>query len=91
MNAKSLSEIRKKLKQLTESHSLFGKKVFKVWINETEPPEEGSTDSWDACLQAVKDADILISLYNGNAGWAKEGGDIEGRCGSTPSYMAKRG
>jgi hypothetical protein len=28
------------------------------------------------CLQAVKDCDILVSLSNGNAGWAKNGGDI---------------
>ena len=33
-------------------------------------------DSWDVCLQAVKDCDILVALSNGNAGWAKDGGEI---------------
>ena len=28
------------------------------------------------CLQAVKDCDVLVVLSNGNAGWAKDGGDI---------------
>ena len=28
------------------------------------------------CLQAVKDCDLLVAISNGNAGWAKEAGDI---------------
>lgn len=73
---RSLSEIRKELKTEIEGLDVFGKKVFEVWINEETPPQGGTWDSWDVCLQAVKDCDILVALSNGNAGWAKDGGSI---------------
>jgi uncharacterized protein DUF4062 len=73
---RTLSEIRKDLKQEIEALEAFGRKIFDVWINEETPPQGGSWDSWDVCLQAVKDCDILIALCNGNAGWAKDAGDI---------------
>jgi hypothetical protein len=71
-----LSEIRKELRKEIEAFEIFDKKIFEVWINEAEPPKGGTWDSWDVCLQAVKDCDIFIALSNGNAGWAKDGGDI---------------
>ncbi len=71
-----LSKIRKELKDEIEELEVFGKKVFEVWINEETPPQGGNWDSWDVCLQAVKNCDILIALSNGNAGWANEVGDI---------------
>jgi hypothetical protein len=75
-SGRPLSEIRKELKTEIEATELFGKKLFEVWINEDTPPQGGTWDSWDVCLQAVKDCDILVALSNGNAGWAQEGGDI---------------
>jgi hypothetical protein len=71
-----LSEVRKELKTEVEALEVFGKKIFEVWINEETPPQGGTWDSWDVCIQAVKDCDILVALSNGNAGWAKEGGEI---------------
>lgn len=71
-----LSKIRKELKDEIEELEVFGKKVFEVWINEETPPQGGNWDSWEVCLQAVKDCDILIVLSNGNAGWAGEAGDL---------------
>lgn len=47
-----------------------------MWINEDAPPEDATQDSWDACLKAVRDCDVLIVLSNGNAGWAKRAGEI---------------
>jgi hypothetical protein len=72
----SLSDIRKDLKKEIESIELFGKTVFEVWISDETPSKPGDQDSWDTCLQAVKNCDIFIALYNGNAGWAQNGGDI---------------
>jgi hypothetical protein len=72
----TLTDIRKKLKQQIELVSPFGKQLFEVWINEETPPTGGSWSSWDVCLNAVKDCDILLALSNGNAGWAKSAGDI---------------
>ena len=71
-----LSAIRKRLKTEIEALEVFGKTVFEVWINEEIPPQGGTWDSWDVCLQAVKDCDILVVLSNGNAGWANDSGDI---------------
>lgn len=75
-NGQSLSSIRKELKAEIEGLEVFGKKVFEVWINEETPPQGGTWDSWDVCIQAVLDCNILIVLSNGNAGWAQESGDI---------------
>lgn len=72
----TLTAIRRELKQEIEAERLFGDgPVFEVWINEDSPPQEGSADSWETCLRQVRDADVLLVLYNGNAGWAKHGGD----------------
>jgi hypothetical protein len=71
-----LSDIRKDLKTEIEAVELFGKKLFEVWINEEAPPQGGTWDSWDVCMEAVNDCDILISISNGNAGWADAAGAI---------------
>lgn len=71
-----LSRIREDLKKEIESLRLFGRQVFEVWINEAQDPQGGKWDSWEVCMQAVRDCDILLVLSNGNAGWAKEGGEI---------------
>lgn len=72
----TLSTIRTELKAEIEGMKLAGKSAFEVWINEDTSPQPGTVDSWDACIEAVKDCDILIVLSNGNAGWSKAGGDI---------------
>lgn len=66
------SFLRKKIKTLIEGIQPFGNQLFDCWINESSPPIEGSKDSWDACLQQVRRADILMMLYNGNPGWTAE-------------------
>lgn len=75
-SSQTLSELRKELKQEIEAQKLFHQKTFEVWINEDAPPEGGTWDSWETCLNAVRDCDILLVLYNGNAGWASQAGDI---------------
>jgi hypothetical protein len=71
-----LSVLRKRLKQEIEAAELFGVPLFEVWTNEDAPPADGAGDSTDVCLKAVDDADILLVLYNGNAGWASSAPDI---------------
>jgi len=71
-----LSDVRKELKTEIEAMKVAGKKAFEVWINEETNPQGGTWDSWDVCMQAVEDADILLVLSNGYAGWAKSGEDI---------------
>jgi hypothetical protein len=71
-----LSDIRRDLKEEIEGLKIGGKQLFDVWINEETPPQGGTWDSWDVCIQAVRECDILIVLYNGDAGWAKDSGDL---------------
>ena len=74
--ATTLTDIRRELKKEIEAVEIFGKKVFEVWINEDAPPKGGTWDSWDVCLEAVADCDILLVVSNGNAGWAKGAGEV---------------
>ena len=74
--SRTLSEIRTQLKQEIEAEKLFEKEAFEVWINEDEPPEPGERDSWDLCIVQARQADMLLVLYNGNAGWSLSSGDI---------------
>src|SRR5215510_2708300 len=75
-DSSTLTDIRKELKRDIEAVEVFGKKAFEVWINEETPPKGGTWDSWEVCIEAVKDCDVLLVLFNGNAGWAKNSGDI---------------
>ncbi|MEQ1717435.1 MAG: hypothetical protein ABL907_15900 [Hyphomicrobium sp.] len=72
----TLTAIRRQLKKDIESAAIFGKEIFEVWINEDEPSEPGSQDSWDLCIEQAREADLLLVLYNGNAGWSLNKGDI---------------
>lgn len=74
--SQTLTEIRQILKREIEAEQLFGDAIFEVWINEDAPPEPGSQDSWDLCTQQARDCDLLLVLYNGNAGWGQAEGDI---------------
>ena len=71
-----LSDVRKELKAEIEAMEIAGKTAFEVWINEQTDPQGGIWDSWDVCTKAVKDADVLLLLSNGFAGWAVSGEDI---------------
>lgn len=75
-SATSLSSIRRELKSELEAMKVAGRKAFDVWINEEAAPASGTWDSWDTCIQAVKDCDVLIVISNGNAGWAKTSGSV---------------
>jgi hypothetical protein len=74
--ATTLSDIRRELKTEIEAMEIAGRKAFDVWINEETDPQGGKWDSWDVCIEAVKDCDILLVISNGNAGWADGGGEI---------------
>jgi len=72
----SLTEIRRDLKRIIEAERLFDLQTFDVWINEDAEAQDHTLDSWDACLAQVRKCDVLLVLYNGNAGWAKTAEDI---------------
>ena len=70
-----LSQCRKRLKDRIERTKLFGRQLYTVWINEDAPPAPGE-EGWEKCMREVDRADILLVLYNGNAGWTAAKGDI---------------
>ncbi len=55
---------------------LFGRPLYEVWINEEKAPKSGTKSIWQICMDTVDQCDILLVLYNGEAGWAEHGGDI---------------
>lgn len=72
-----LSDVRRALKKELEKICFIGnKRMFKCWINEDETPREGTQDSWDECLSQVKNADVVLCVYNGNAGWSTSNSGI---------------
>lgn len=70
-DGKSLSGIRTELKEMIEKEKVFGKELFKVWINEDEPPQSFDETVWNRCLKKVRQADVVIVLYNGESGWTR--------------------
>lgn len=76
-NKKSrLSDLRMELKNIIQSYKVGNDPLFDAWINEDEPPEEGSSTAWDGCMQQVRDADVVLVLYNGNAGWCRDDSEV---------------
>ncbi|NPA50936.1 MAG: DUF4062 domain-containing protein, partial [Epsilonproteobacteria bacterium] len=66
---KTLTEVRKDLKEMIEKEKLFGKEIFQVWINEEEV---SSNEIWEECIKQARENDIVIVLYNGEAGWVRD-------------------
>jgi len=76
-----LSELRRAIKSKLEAIFLAGKQVFEVWIHEDEPGLPGDENPWDACINRAKRADIMLVLYNGDAGWAGTTGQLGDKIG----------
>lgn len=79
-DGKQLSDVRKELKAIVEKHKIYDKELFKVWINEDNPPLDTAKTTWDQCLKEARRNDIVIVLYNGEAGWTVDGDDTIGIC-----------
>lgn len=73
---RTLTELRRDVRDKIQSSRLLGHDVFEVWINEDSPGRGTNFNSWEACLAEVRKADILIVLATDHAGWAPSDGDI---------------
>jgi len=71
-----LSEIRLDLKKKIEALKLSEKEMFNVWISEDPESPDAAENSWDECMNEVKNCNILIVYYTGDGGWTKEKGNI---------------
>jgi Domain of unknown function (DUF4062) len=72
----SLAGLRKSLQAEINAAGLFTTPLFECWINEVEPSKAATHDVWDECIREVRRAHIVIVLYNGDAGWAREVNDV---------------
>ena len=75
--SKRITDVREAIKQRLEAERLCGEQVFRVDIT-PEHPQAGADESfWEASIEAVRQADIVIVLYSGDAGFQHpQGGGI---------------
>lgn len=50
--------------------------LFRVWLSEDEGAGGQDETAWNACMAAAARCDILLVLYNGEAGWLRGGTGI---------------
>jgi len=60
------------LKVQLEAELFLGNKIFEVTLNEEGFQQNFTQDAFNACLDKVSKADIVVILYNGDAGWAPD-------------------
>jgi hypothetical protein len=72
----TLVEVRRDLKQWLEAEPLFGVPLFEVFIHEDAPPGDSAEDAWERSLREIRRADLVLVLFNGEAGWAVADGDV---------------
>ncbi|MEM7218991.1 MAG: hypothetical protein AAF515_11550 [Pseudomonadota bacterium] len=60
--------LRRKMKTTLEEKKPFGDQLFNVFINEEES-RPTTSGPWELSLAEARKADIVIVLYNGDAGW----------------------
>ncbi len=61
--------LRVAMKKRLEAIQLGGRQVYSVWIHEDESNGSAARANWDVCIDKATQADVLIVLYNGRAGW----------------------
>ena len=68
-----LSRVRTDIKKAIVDARIFGQQPFDVWINEDAViSADGSATT--KCLDQAREADLLVVLYNGEAGWSTNDG-----------------
>jgi len=72
----ALSEVRKALQAELQAERLCGQPLLEVWINEGAGAEGGDASAWDQCLARVQEADVVVVIYNGQAGWTRDGAGV---------------
>ena len=69
------SVVRRLIKKRLNAEKVAGKAIFEVWINEEENGD-GAENSWEECMIQAEKCDLFISIYNGHAGWQRDGSGI---------------
>jgi len=69
VDGKPLTEIRRELKSHLQQAFFFDMPLFEVWINEDEPAVPTDVTTLERCTREAREADIVIVLWNGSAGF----------------------
>lgn len=69
----SLEKLRKFIKSEFEGIKFLDEKIFSIVTNEEGFESSFTTDAFDTCIENIKKCDLIIILYNGDAGWAPDG------------------
>jgi hypothetical protein len=64
-----MANVRKAIKQAIEAIQPSDRQLFEVWIHEDESHTAGDQNTWETCMTKARQADVVLVLYNGNAGW----------------------
>ena len=73
-----LREVRDRLTADLQATLFTDDPLFNVWVNEASAALSGELTVEEHCRQKVDEADIVLVLYNGRAGWASQG--LQGIC-----------
>lgn len=65
----TLSAIRKRIKNTLQSVTWWGRRPYDVWICEDET-QDNAYSTIEECRRLLREHDIILALYNGDAGWA---------------------
>jgi hypothetical protein len=87
--AVALGVVREQLKDELEHDRLYGHQILEVWINEDAGAENGTADIWNHCMERMDQADIVVVIYNGEAGWGTADGEV-GICHGEMSWVLGR-
>lgn len=68
----TLGKLRTFVKSELEKEEFLGEKIFDVILNEDGFEADFTRDAFEACLEKVSEADVIIILYSGDAGWAPD-------------------
>lgn len=71
----SLEGLRKYIRDELESEIFLQEKILEVVINESNFNSTISKDAFDNCMATMRSCQIIIILYNGEAGWSVTGND----------------
>lgn len=67
-DGKPLAVHRDRLRLAIESEKLLDAELFEVWTNESAPAAPATVSWWEHCVTQAREADVLLAIYNGDAG-----------------------
>src|SRR5438105_431008 len=86
----NLSTLRIALREDLGRATIFGKQIARITLSEDFPAGPGTESSWDDCLRAVDEADLVLVLYNGQSGSLRSPTAQVGVCHEEYRYAFER-